>query len=119
MKLAGICALALFFVLVASGCMHSHVIEVTVTNTSSDKVSNVTVDYPEATFGINLLLPGKSFHYKIKPTATGTLKIAFINARGQDRKSDGPVVHKGDEGTMEIRIEQEKAVSDIKMKTER
>jgi hypothetical protein len=77
------------------------------------------VDYPEATFGINLLLPGKSFHYKIKPTATGPVKIEFINGNGHDRMSTGPVLHKGDEGTMEIKLNQEAAVSEMKLKMEK
>src|SRR5215469_6718039 len=87
----------LFICLIASGCMHSHVIQVTVTNSSREKVSNIAIDYPEATFGINSLEPGKSFQYKIKPTANGTLKIEFLNAQGAHRVTKGPEVHKGHE----------------------
>lgn len=115
MRFAGRIAVLLLLLAVA-GCLRSHVIEVTVTNTGNDRVSNITIDYPEASFGINLLVPGKSFHYKIKPTDTGAIKITFINAQGHDRTSAGPVVHKGDEGTMEIKIEQERAVSELKLK---
>src|SRR5215471_8699178 len=109
-------AAGVILLLLLAGCLHSHVIEVTVTNTSSDKVSNITIDYPEASFGINLLAPGKSFHYKIKPTETGPIKIQFINGSGHDRTSTGPVLHKGDEGALEIKIEQERAVSELKLK---
>ena len=112
MRFAGVLLLLLL-----TGCLRSHVIEVTVTNISNDKVSNVTIDYPEASFGINLLAPGKSFHYKIKPTETGAIKIQFINGSGQDRTSAGPVVHKGDEGALEIKIEQERAVGELKFKS--
>lgn len=93
------------------GCMHSHVIRVTVTNTSTEKVSTIVVDYPDATFGINLLEPSKSFRYKIKPTGTGALKIEFFNARGVNHVSSGPVVHKNDEGSIEISLTQEGAIS--------
>jgi hypothetical protein len=112
MRLAGVSLLVL---LLLAGCRRSHVIEVTVTNTSPEKISNIVIDYPEATFGINLLAPGKSFHYKIKPTGTGAIKIEFINGNGHDRMSAGPVVHKGDEGTLEIRIEQERAVGELRL----
>ena len=111
MKAAGLTLLLLL-----AGCLRSHVIEVTVTNTSSDKISNITIDYPEASFGINLLAPGKSFRYKIKPTDTGPIKIQFINGSGHDRTSAGPVVHKGDEGTLEIKIEQERAAGELKLR---
>ena len=97
----------------ASGCMHSHVIQVTVTNTSTEKVINVVIDYPEATFGINSLEPGKSFQYKIKATGTGPIKISFLNSHAQDRVSTGPVVHKNDEGSIEIKLTQDEATSEI------
>ncbi|HLJ29897.1 MAG TPA: hypothetical protein VKY85_24525 [Candidatus Angelobacter sp.] len=97
-----------------AGCARSHVIQVTVTNTSTEKLSTIVIDYPEATFGINSLEPGKSFQYRIKPTATGTLKIEFLNARGIDHVSSGPVVHKNDEGSMEIKLMQDGVVSEMK-----
>jgi hypothetical protein len=116
MKLLLIRVLIFFFLFTVAGCMHSHVIEVTVTNISSQNVSTIVIDYPEATFGINSLAPGKSFHYKIKPTSTGPLKIAFINAQGQDRKAIGPLVHKGDEGRVKIKVNQDGAVSELKLR---
>jgi|SRR5215471_19154009 len=98
-----------------SGCTHSHVIQVNVTNASSENVSTVMIDYPEATFGINSLAPGKTFRYKIKPTATGAMKIEFLNARGIDRVSAGPVVHKNDEGSIEIKLTQDGATSELRL----
>lgn len=102
----------------ASGCMHSHVIQVTVTNSSSEKISNITIDYPEATFGINSLDPGKSFQYKIKPSANGALKIEFLNARGTDHVAKGPEVHKGDEGSIILTLTQEGVRSEVKLSSE-
>lgn len=109
-------AAILLVVSVLAGCLRSHVIDVTVTNGSADKISNIVIDYPEATFGISLLTPGKSFHYKIKPTDTGALKISFSDAKGHDRNFTGPVVHKGDEGSIEIKLSQEAATSEARMK---
>jgi len=106
---------SLLLILAVNGCTHSRVIEVTVTNTSNEKVSNIAIEYPEASFGINFLDPGKSYQYKIKPTSTGPLKIAFLNSHAQDRVSTGPVVHKDDEGSIEIKVTQDGAVADAKL----
>jgi len=99
------------FLTACTGCMHSHVIQVTVTNAGQEKLSAIVIDYPEATFGINSLEPGKSFQYKIKPTDTGALKIQFLNSRGQDKVAAGPVVHRGDEGAIEIKLTQDSVTS--------
>ena len=106
---------SLLLMLVAGGCTHSHIIEMTVTNTSSEKVSNVAIEYPEASFGINSLAAGQSYQYKIKPTSTGPLKIGFLNSHAQDRTSTGPVLHKDDEGSIEIKITQDGATSEKKI----
>jgi hypothetical protein len=104
-------ALAFVFSLsmACAGCAQSHMIQVTVTNTSPEKISTIVIDYPEATFGINSLEPGKSFHDKIKPTATGNLKIEFLDAHGAGHVSQGPVLRKRDEGSIEIQLTQDGA----------
>lgn len=101
---------------VFGGCLNTQMIQVTVTNTSTEKLSTIVIDYPEATFGINSLEPGKSFQYKIKPTATGPLKISFFNARGAKRIASGPMVHKNQEGSIEISLTQEGASSSNKLR---
>lgn len=105
-----------FLLIAFVGCTHSHVIQVTVTNTSAEKITTVVIDYPEATFGANSLDAGKSFQHKIKPTATGALKIEFVNSHGVDRVSTGPVVHKGDEGSIEVKLTQYGASITTKIK---
>jgi len=104
----------LLIALVLTGC-RSHVIKVNVINSSSEKISNVVIDYPGATFGISSLAPGKNFQYTIKPNDSGPLKIQFANAHGSDRSSTGPVVHKNDEGSLEIRLTQDGASSAAKI----
>jgi|SRR6516162_6214331 hypothetical protein len=92
----------------AAGC-RSHVIQVTVVNTSAQTVSTIIVDYPNATFGVNSLAPGKSFPYVIKPMGTGPLKVQFTNAQGVSHSVNGPAVHKGDEGAIQIKLSQDSA----------
>jgi hypothetical protein len=92
----------------AAGC-RSHVIKVNVVNSSAQPVSTVIVDYPDATFGVNSLAPGKTFPYVIKPTGTGPLKVQFTDTQGKSHTVTGPTVHKGDEGAIEIKLSQDSA----------
>ncbi|HKD45619.1 MAG TPA: hypothetical protein VKD24_08175 [Candidatus Angelobacter sp.] len=89
----------------ASGC-RSHVIQVMLINTGPQPVSTIVVDYPGATFGVDSLAPGKSYRYTIKPTDRGAVKIQFVDAQGGNHTFAGPTVEKGQEGSIEIRINQ-------------
>lgn len=92
----------------AVGC-RSHVIQVTLINISAQPVSNIIVDYPGATFGKNILAPGDVYHYVIKPVETGALKIQFTNAQGASHSVSGPTVQKDQEGSIEIKLNQDSA----------
>ena len=109
MRHTGFVVLLVSVCVLVTACTHSHVINVTVTNTSADRITTIVIDYPEATFGINTLEPRKNFQYKIKPTATGAVKIAFVNAHGIKHASTGPVVHTNDEGSIQIELTQDGA----------
>jgi hypothetical protein len=98
----------LILLLVAIGC-RSRVIKVTLTNTSEQPLSAVIVDYPDATFGVNTLPPGRTFQYTIKPLDSGALKIQFTDAGGKTHNVTGPAVRKGQEGSIAIRINQDSA----------
>ena len=113
MKIARWLLLIISFIIL-TGC-RSRVIKITVINSSTEKISNVVIDYPGATFGIASLAPDKTFPYSIKPNDTGPLKIQFANAHGIDRNATGPVVHKNDEGSVEIRLTQDGATSVAKL----
>jgi hypothetical protein len=97
---------ALLFLLAAAGC-RSRVIHVRLVNTSSQPISTIIVDYPRATFGKDSLAPGATFNYVIKPTDNGALKIQFADARGASHAYNGPVVQKGQEGDIEIKLTQD------------
>jgi hypothetical protein len=101
-------AVVLLLVLFAVGC-RSRVIQVTLINTSTQPVSNIIVDYPGATFGKNTLAPGDAYHYVIKPLETGALKIQFTNAQGVNHSFSGPTLQKDQEGSIEIKLNQESA----------
>jgi hypothetical protein len=99
-------AIALLAILLAAGC-RSRVIQVSVINTSAQPISTIIVDYPDATFGVNVLAPGKTFQYVIKPTGTGPVKVQFTDTAGANHAVTGPTVRKGAEGTMRIKLTQD------------
>jgi hypothetical protein len=107
-RLGVVLPVVLLLVLFAVGC-RSHVIQVTLINTSTQPVSNIIVDYPGATFGKNTLAPGDAYHYVIKPLETGALKIQFTNAQGVNHSFSGPTLQKDQEGSIEIKLNQESA----------
>src|SRR5215472_2853575 len=101
-------ALLLLLVVALAGC-RSRVIQITLINTSKQPVSNIIVDYPGATFGKNSLAPGDTYHYVIKPLETGPLKIQFTNAQGANHSFMGPTLQKDQEGSIEIKLNQDSA----------
>lgn len=99
-------AIPLILLLSATGC-RSRVIRISLTNASEQWLSAIIVDYPNATFGVDTLAPGKTFQYTIKPLDSGALKIQFTDATGKIHNVTGPAVRKGQEGTIAIRINQD------------
>ena len=96
---------AFLLLLSAAGC-RSRVIHVRLVNTSSQPVHTIIVDYPPATFGTDSLAPGATFNYVIKPTDNGPLKVQFADTQGATHTYTGPVVEKGQEGDIEIKLTQ-------------
>ena len=108
----GFRTLVLVVLLLVCGC-RSRVVYVQLTNVSQQPLYTITVDYPGATFGVNRLDPGKSFRYAIKPQETGPLKIQFADANGKTHNYSGLDLHKNDEGSAEVRLDQEKAEASL------
>jgi outer membrane lipopolysaccharide assembly protein LptE/RlpB len=100
--------------LATSGC-RSHVVKVNLINVSRQPVTTIVIDYPGATFGKNQLDPGQTFLYPVKPLETGALKIQFADANGKTHTAVGPELHKNDEGMVDVRIDQEKAVAKLQL----
>jgi len=51
----------------------------------------------------------------VKLTDDGALKIQFTDANGGNHTSTGPVLHKNQEGVIEIRFTQDKATANINL----
>jgi hypothetical protein len=99
--------LALLPVLLAAGC-HSPYVEATVSNRTPQRLELIEVDYPSASFGTQGLASGADFHYRFKILGHGKLKLIYTDAANKERKSEGPEINEGAEGTLHIIIEPNK-----------
>jgi len=113
MKPLNLCVI-LAATLALPGC-RSRVVRVNLINTSPQPLYTIVVDYPGATFGVNRLDPGKTYQYPIKPQETGVLKIQFADANGHTHNASGPELHQNDEGAVEVKLDQGKAVAKLRL----
>ncbi len=92
-----------------SGC-HSPYIAATVVNHTAGPVSLIEVDYPSASFGTQALAPGQTFPYHFKILGSGNLKIEWTDAQNHDHTVNGPALHEGSEGTLQITLQPDNTV---------
>jgi hypothetical protein len=104
--------LALFSAVAAVAGCRSRVVQITLVNASQQPLSTIVVDYPSATFGVNELDQGKTYHYPIKLQGTGPLKIQYADAAGHNHTYSGPTLHKNDEGAITVRLTQDSATGE-------
>ncbi len=113
MRTAGVC-FALLLVAFLAGC-RAHMVTIKLINTSASPLSTIIVDYPSATFGKDKLAPGETFSSPVKLTDDGPLKVQFRDANGGSHAYTGPVLHKNQEGIIEIRFTQDKATVNVNL----
>ncbi len=113
MRTARVC-FALLLVAFLSGC-RAHMVTIKLVNTSASPLSTIIVDYPSATFGKDKLAPGETFSSSVKLTDDGALKIQFTDANGGNHTSTGPMLHKNQEGMIEIRFTQDTATANVNL----
>ncbi|HWG39988.1 MAG TPA: hypothetical protein VN658_05530 [Candidatus Acidoferrales bacterium] len=110
MRIARVCV-ALLLVAFLAGC-RAHMVTIKLVNTSASPLSTIIVDYPSATFGKDKLAPGESFSSSVKLTDDGPLKVQFTDANGGNHTYTGPMLHKSEEGSIDIRFNQNAAVAE-------
>ena len=111
MRAARLC-IALLLAAFLVGC-RAHMVTIKLVNTSASPLSTIIVDYPSATFGKDKLAPGETFSSPVKLTDAGPLKVQFTDAKGTSHTVTGPVVHRNNEGLIEIRLDQDGVVVDL------
>ena len=110
MRTARVCFVLLLFACLA-GC-RAHMITIRLVNTSAGPLSTIIVDYPSATFGKDKLVPGETFSSTVKLTDNGPLKVQFTDANGKNHAYTGPMLHKSEEGSIDIKFDQNGAVAE-------
>ena len=95
-----------WFLLPAVGC-RSRGINITITNTGEQPIHNVELDYPGGSFGNAVIQPNNPFHYRVKITRDGQMKLLFVESNGREHHENGPEVHAGDDGEMTVAIDRD------------
>jgi hypothetical protein len=90
--------------LAVCGC-HSYHIETTVENRTGGAIHLLEVDYPSASFGVDILAAGADYHYRIQLRGSGSIKVQYT--AGEFRQSqltqiEGPTVVERQEGRLVI-----------------
>lgn len=99
------CCFALLVMLLGiTGC-RSHMVSATVRNDSSKAVRLLEVDYPSASFGLSLLAPGAEFRYQFKIQGSGPISLEYTDMSYATHKVSGPQLQTGQEGTIEILLQ--------------
>lgn len=101
---------ALLLLGLLSGC-RAHMVTIRLVNTSAEPISTIIVDYPSATFGKDKLAPNETFASSVRFVDDGPIKVHFTDARGGNHLYNGPLVHKNDEGSMDVKLDQSSAVA--------
>lgn len=99
---------AIIFALWLSGC-RAHVVKISLTNTSTQPIKTIIVDYPNATFGKDTLVPGETYFSLIKPVDQGPIKVRFTDAQGTNHAYQSISLQQGDDGSVNIKLTQTSA----------
>jgi len=94
-------SLLFFFAL---GCKPSPYVRTTITNSSGDNLQQVELDYPSASFGRDKIAAGAVYAYRFKILGRGKPKLQFLDSAGKPHQAEGPELHEGQAGTLDIRI---------------
>ncbi|HSY37213.1 MAG TPA: hypothetical protein VK814_15780 [Acidobacteriaceae bacterium] len=86
-----------------TGC-HSHYVSIDIRNTTTHPITLVEVDYPTASFGVDTLAAGATYHYRFKILGDGPTKILWTDAAEQQHIVPGPALTEGQEGNLTTTI---------------
>jgi hypothetical protein len=107
------CSVALIVILAGLVGCRAHMVTIKLINSSGQSISTIIVDYPSATFGKDKLAPGETFSSPVKLTDNGPLKVQFTDANGGNHTYVGPTLHRNQEGSIDIKLDQNRAVAEM------
>ena len=103
MRLLNRFTLAALALATLTGC-HSHYVSIDVHNSTTKPITLIEVDYPSASFGIDALAAGATYHYRFKILGDGPTKILWTDAAEHQHTITGPSLSEGQEGTLTTTI---------------
>jgi hypothetical protein len=81
---------------------HSYHIDTAIENRSGSPVQLLEVDYPSASFGVDSLAAGATFHYRFQVRGNGPLKLSYTSADRKQVQITGPALAERQQGQLEI-----------------
>jgi hypothetical protein len=110
------CLAALGFPLLLAGC-HARpslgqpepAFLITVRNQGRD-IHQFEVDYPNASFGRDVVASGDSFNYPPKLIGSGPVKVTFNDSAGKSHTATGPTVQEGMRKNLVISIGEDEGI---------
>ncbi len=84
-----------------SGC-RSNLVDSTIINRTGSAVQLIEVDYPDASFGVDVLPADGVYHYRFQITGTGPLKMDFTANGNHEVHATGPNLSEHEQGRLEI-----------------
>lgn len=95
--------------LAAIGCKsyESDWIEATVENKTGQRIQELEVAYPSASFGTNSLNAGASMHYRFQIRNSGPVKVEYTAADGKVARTQGLTLVEHQHGQLIIRLQPE------------
>jgi hypothetical protein len=116
MRVSFLCTASLAFPLLLAGCHATPsrggpqaAFIITVHNQGPD-IHQLEVDYPNASFGRDVVPSGASFTYPPKLIGSGPVKVTFNDSNGKSHTSTGPVVQEGMRKNLVISIGEDEGV---------
>ena len=87
----------------AQGC-HSAMVDATIRNNTPADIRLIEVQYPSATFGVQILASGAEFHQRFKILGTGNLVLTYTDQSQHEHTEKGPELREGLQGKLGIMI---------------
>lgn len=97
-------SLCLFASLLSLTACKSAYVNAAVRNQTGGVVTLIEVDYPSASFGTELLAPGREYDYRFKILGGGGTKVLWTDAAHQQHAVPGPVLEEGQQGTLTVTL---------------
>jgi hypothetical protein len=95
----------LAIVLPLGGCsrlLHSNGVTIQTVNSSTQFIRTIEVDFPGGSFGIAALRPGGIRSRWARITASGPLKIIFVDEAGEHRIAAAVMLNASDSGSIKV-----------------